>query len=96
MGSIPTEESTLGTKVKSVFCFAVAPEMKRKGIAKRLLERVCQDAAQDGFDVVEAYPNKAFISEGEDFMGPVGLYIQSGFTVYYETEQKLVMRKQLE
>ncbi len=95
MGSIPTEESTPGLKVKSIFCFAIAPEMKRKGIAQRFLERVCQDAVQDGFDFVEAYPNKEFIDDAEDFMGPAELYIKSGFTVYYETEQKLVMRKQL-
>ena len=95
MGSIPTEESTPSIKVKSIFCFAIAPEMRRKGIAKRFVERVCQDAAQDGFDFVEAYPNKVFIDEAEDFMGPAELYIESGFTVYYETKQKLVMRNQL-
>jgi GNAT superfamily N-acetyltransferase len=95
MGSVPTEDPTSGIKVKSVFCFAIAPQMRRKGIAKRLLERVCQDAAQDGFDLVEAYPMKEFIDEAEDFMGPVELYRHSGFTVTYETEQKFVMRKQL-
>jgi len=95
MGSIPTEELSSCLKVKSIFCFAITPEMKRKGIAKRFLERVCQDAAQDGFDFVEAYPSKKFVSEEEDFMGPVELYIKNGFTVYYETEQKFVMRKQL-
>lgn len=95
MGSVPEEESTSGIKVKSVFCFAVAPKMRRKGIAKRLLERVCQDAAQDGFDFVEAYPTKEFIDEAEDFMGPIELYRKSGFTVYHETEQKLIMRKHL-
>ncbi|MCE5209028.1 MAG: GNAT family N-acetyltransferase [Chloroflexi bacterium] len=95
MGSIPTDETIPGVKVKSIFCFAIAPEMKRKGIAKRFLERVCQDAARDGFDFVEAYPNKEFIDEAEDFMGPVKLFIKSGFSVYYETEHKFVMRKQL-
>ena len=75
--------------------FAIAPEMKRKGITKRFVERVCQDAVHDGFDFAEAYPNKEFIDETEDFMGPVTLYERSGFAVYYETEQKLVMRKRL-
>jgi len=95
MGSIPAEESTPGIKVKSVFCFAIAPKMRRKGIAKRFLERVCQDATQDDFGFVEAYPNKGFIDEAEDFMGPIELYRKSGFTVYCDTGQKLVMRKQL-
>ena len=95
MGSLPAEASTPEMKVKSVFCFAIAPEMRRKGIARRLLERVCQDAARDGFDFVEAYPNKEFVDVAEDYMGPAALYLESGFTVHCETEQKLVMRKQL-
>ena len=95
MGSVPIEENASCLKVKSVFCFAVAPEMQRKGIGRRLLERVCEDAVKDGFDYVEAYPNKEFINEEDDFMGPVELFRQSGFSVYHETEQKLVMRKQL-
>ena len=95
MGFVPTEEPNSDIRVKSIFCFAIAPEMRRKGIAKLLLERVCRDAAQDGFDFVEAYPNKKFINEAEGFVGPAEMYIKSGFTVYYETEQKLVMRKKL-
>jgi GNAT superfamily N-acetyltransferase len=95
MGSIPTEKSSTDIKVKSIFCFVIAPEMKRKGIAKRFVERVCQDAAQDGFNYVEAYPNIEFIDESADFMGPVEIYRNSGFTVSFEIGQKLVMRKQL-
>lgn len=95
MGFVSTEESTPDIKVKSVFCFAIAPEMRRKGIAKLLLERVCQDATQDGFDFVEAYPNKEFIDEAEDFLGPAEVYKKSGFTVHYETDRQFVMRKQL-
>jgi len=95
MGFVPTEESHADIRVKSVFCFAIAPEMRRKGIARLLLERVCRDAAQDGFDYVEAYPNKEFANEAEDFMGPAEVYKKSGFTVHYETERQFVMRKQL-
>jgi GNAT superfamily N-acetyltransferase len=95
MGFVPTEESHPDIKVKSVFCFAIAPEMRRKGIAKLLLERVCQDAAQDGFDFVEAYPNKEFANEAEDYMGPAEMYKNSGFTVHYETSRQFVMRKHL-
>ena len=95
MGFVPTEESNPDIKVKSVFCFAIAPEMRRKGIAKMLLERVCQDAAQDGFDFVEGYPNKEFINEAEDFVGPIEVYKKSGFNVHYETDRQFVMRKHL-
>jgi GNAT superfamily N-acetyltransferase len=96
MGSVPTEKSTQDIKVKSIFCFAITPEMKRKGISKRFVEYVCQDAVKDGFDFVEAYPNKNFIDDAEDHMGPLELFNKNGFTIYYETEQKYVMRKKLE
>jgi GNAT superfamily N-acetyltransferase len=90
MGSMPVDELSSGKKVKSIFCFAITPEMKRKGIAKMLLERVCQDAAKEGFDFVEAYPNKMFINDEDDFMGPAELFRQKDFTVYREIENRLV------
>ena len=53
----PIEEYHMDVKVKSVFCFVIAPEMRRKGVATQLLERVCKDAVDDGFDFVEGYAN---------------------------------------
>ena len=85
----------LSAKVKSVFCFVVAPEMKRKGIARRLLEKVCEDAASDGFDYVEAYPEKDTADELSHFMGFASLYEELGFYAAAETDQKLIMRKKL-
>lgn len=95
MGHVPIEEPNMGIKVKSIFCFVIAPEMKRKGIATQLMERVCKDAASDGFDFVEVYPNKESIDDAANFSGPLEMYRKSGFTVYYETEQGFVMRKSL-
>lgn len=82
-------------RVKSVFCFLVAPEYRRKGITKLLLERVCQDAAQDGFDYVEAYPEKEFISDAKNFMGATVLFEKSGFIKIGETNDKFIMKRQL-
>lgn len=79
--------------VKSVFCFVIAPEMRRKGVASRLLERVCVDAAEEGFDVVEAYPVKTFISPQADYMGPARLYEKHGFTPYFDYGDRLIVRK---
>lgn len=96
MGAVHRDAA--GIKVKSVYCFAIAPEMRGKGVAARLLERVCEDAKRDGFDFVEGYPNKSFISMELDFMGPVGLYEKQGFRPLYEvdgSERKIVMRKGL-
>ena len=43
-------------KVKSIVCFLVAPDMRSKGIATKLLKRVCTDAEADGYDFIEGYP----------------------------------------
>lgn len=95
MQAFNTDEADKNSSIKSVFCFVIAPEMRRKGIAKLLLERVCQDAAKEGFDVVEAYPNKNFMNTARDFMGPKKLYEDSGFTVYSEVDNKVIMQKKL-
>lgn len=89
----PIEEYREDIKVKSVFCFVIAPEMRRKGIATQLLERVCKDAANDGFDFVEAYVNKKFTDL--DFRGPLKMYEKCGFFKYAEHGDKVVMRKAL-
>ncbi len=82
-------------RIKSVFCFAIAPEFRGKGIASRLLEKVCKDAKKEGFECVEAYPNIEFIDTEQDFMGPVSMYEKLGFTECYETSNKKVMVKEL-
>lgn len=95
MDYVPLEEFDSGIKVKSIFCFMIAPEMKRKGIATLLLERVCKDAIQDGFDVVEAYPYQEFGYQSSDFGGHFEMYRKNGFHVSLETKQGPVMRKSL-
>lgn len=84
-----------GARVKSVFCFTIAPEMRQKGIAKLLLQRACEDAAREGYEVMEAYPNKQFVNVFQDFMGPRELYQKCGFHVQDELEQIYVMQKPL-
>jgi GNAT superfamily N-acetyltransferase len=95
MGAIPRETEPTEARVKSVFCFAIAPHMRGKGVAGALLRQVCEDAERDGFDAVEAYPNKVFVDTEQDFMGPVSLFEKHGFHVAHEVDQKLVMRKDL-
>ena len=80
-------------KVKSVLCFAVAPDMRGKGVATMLLKRVCEDAKADGYDFIEAYPNSSFTNTEDDFMGTVGMYEKAGFVPCYEVGNKTVMRK---
>lgn len=90
----PLDDIQAGLKVKSVFCFVIAPQMKRKGIATMLLERVCKDAAEDGFDMVEAYPFKES-AQTCDFGGYVEMYKKLGFYTVLDAPQGIVMRKRL-
>lgn len=92
MKDVPVSASE---KVKSVFCFVIAPDMQRQGIASRLLEQVIHDAKADGFDAIEAYPNKHFQSVAADFMGPADLYSKYGFERIGETGDKCIVRKNL-
>lgn len=91
----PIAEEHEDIRVKSVFCFVIAPEIQRKGIATQLLQRVCEDAAADGFDFVEAYVNRVFIEADHDFRGPLAMYEKCGFEVQGEREGRVVVRKAL-
>lgn len=88
-----TEESA-DTRVKSIFCFFVAPEHRGKGVAQSLLNRVCEDAAEDGYAYVEAYPF------GDDqfafqYHGTVRMYERSGFAEAANLNYVRIMRKNL-
>ena len=91
MGDAPVA----GARVKSVFCFVIKPELYRRGIATRLLERVCADAAAEGFEYVEAYPRGGFAGEMQEFMGPVAMYENLGFEKTGSVGDRLIMRKKL-
>ena len=95
MKDVPTGESEPDVKVKSVFCFAIAPDMQRKGIASQLLERVVRDAVEEGFDYVEAYPKKAFVSTEDNFPGPVEMYKKAGFEVVEEVGEMALVRRRV-
>lgn len=56
----------------------------------------CRDALDDGFDFIEAYPQKEYINEAKHLMGPAELFKKSGFTIHGETEDRLIMRKSLD
>jgi len=89
----PIEESRAEVRVKSIFCFVITPEMQRKGLATRLVERVCRDAAADGFDFVEAYPSVEYTAL--DCRGPLTMYETCGFTKSVEQEGRVVVRRAL-
>ena len=96
-GFWPIDEKEAGVKVKSVFCFMIAPKMRGQGVATQLLERVCADAADEGFDYVEAYvdTNERAADAPQDFRGPRALFENCGFAQCGEMSGRVVMRRAL-
>jgi GNAT superfamily N-acetyltransferase len=81
-------------KIKSVVCFIIAPNMQGKGVATKLLDRICFDAEMDGFSCIEAYPIKGGQNCFEQYHGPHKLYTNKGFNMYKEFENDMIVRKQ--
>lgn len=89
----PVQQPPEEGKVKSIFCFVIAPEFQRRGIATKLVERVCQDAAAEGLDYVEAYVHRHFTDVSGEFRGPMEMYQACGFEVYAAQGDYVTMRK---
>ena len=80
-------------KVKSIVCYSIAPEFRRQGIAGKLLERVYEDARQEGYDYVEAYPSLETENIHRNYHGPLGMYEKQGFQVVKEFDDAVIVRK---
>ena len=83
-------------KVKSLVCFEIAPGYRGKGIAKALLQRVCEDAKAQGFEWMEVYPQVADAYSTLDFNGPAKMYQNAGFEEVKRWGKTIVMRKKLQ
>ena len=88
-------EANEGKKVKSAVCFLVAPELRGKGIATKLLERVCADAQTQGYDFVEGYPPSGRCDMYAAHHGTVSLFEKLGFVIHAKSKRDAVMRKYL-
>ena len=90
-----SEESNSGNnendRILSIVCFTVAPDMRRRGIAKALLAGACQYARENGFDCVEGYPKAGDFSVS-DCGGSVTMYVEQGFEIV-EVDGGVVARK---
>ena len=82
-----------GEKIKSIVCFSVMPKYRGCGVATALLEYVCKDAQNDGFDLVEAYPFAH--NENHSYHGPLSMYKKVGFELCSQIEGCVVCRKKL-
>lgn len=83
-------------KIISVVCFTIAPEYRGKGVAAALLERVCDDAKDGGFALVEGYARLDKDHDPLDFNGPIQLFERAGFTEVARQGDIAIMRKELQ
>lgn len=80
-------------KILSIVCFTVEPDMRRKGIAKALLDYACQYAEENGYSYVESYPPLGKFSIS-DCGGSVSMYENKGFEII-DIPGGLIARKKL-
>ena len=73
----------------------MAPEYRGQGVATAMLEKVIADAKADGYDYLEAYPNKEDTDAYYNYVGPYNLYKKFGFEHFSETKWRFVLRKKL-
>ncbi|WP_424245925.1 GNAT superfamily N-acetyltransferase [Elusimicrobium posterum] len=86
---LPWEEAEKDKKIKSIACFFIAPGLRGKAVATQLLEKVCLDAAQEGYDYVEGYP---FIKDkNKAYTGPISMYEKNGFTICDNTNDFIIV-----
>lgn len=84
-----------GKKIKSAVCFLVAPDMRGKGVATQMLERVCRDAQAEGYDCAEGYPIEGEWNVYAAHHGTRALFEKCGFTACIQADGKCVMRREL-
>lgn len=99
MDDIPEDKPPLDCPgkgcVKSIVCFEISPDYRGMGIAGRMLECVCKDAAEEGYAFVEAYPMDHVNDNSLAFTGPLRLYEKYGFKEYKRIGSTIVVRKVL-
>jgi len=86
-------EENADERVLSAVCFLVAPFMRGKGVASKMLERVCSDAAEGGYDFVEGYPPAGECDMYAAHRGTVSIFSRAGFAVHKRLGDGCVMRK---
>jgi ribosomal protein S18 acetylase RimI-like enzyme len=82
-------------KIGSIVCFLIAPEYRKKGIARELLQFITEYYKSKNFDYVEAYPRKKVKSDAHNYKGPISLYKSERFSIYKEFDGFYMIRKSL-
>jgi len=81
---------------KAVICFEIAPEYRMKGVATALLQRVIEDAKDEGCFAVVGFPILHSERFEWDNPGPIRMYEKAGFVKVAEQSGRVVMKKELQ
>ena len=82
--------------VGSIACFIVDPATRRRGVARALMDAACDGFRRDGLRIAEAYPRAPNGDDAANHMGPLSLYLASGFDITHVDEDGgLTVRKTL-
>jgi len=82
-------------QVGSIVCFVIAPQYRRHGLARRLLDAAVDGFRQEGLSTAEAYPARGAESDADNYYGPASLYAQAGFAPFREIEGHTMVRRTL-
>lgn len=79
--------------VCSVVCFVLSPPYRCHGISRQLLTAAIEQAGEQGFRSMEAYPVREPRDAGDAFRGTLALFKEAGFGVV--SEEPLTVRLEL-
>jgi ribosomal protein S18 acetylase RimI-like enzyme len=71
------DTSSLGV----IFCFVVAPEQRRRGVARALLDAACESLRAVGMTAAQAKPAQEARGAAANHLGPLALYLGAGFSI---------------
>jgi len=80
----------------AIVCFVVAPDWRRKGVARASLHGALTDLFARGIRVVDAFPWKVDPDEtapADHYHGTLSMFIAAGFVAIAEHETMTVVRK---
>jgi GNAT superfamily N-acetyltransferase len=77
-----------------ITCIATTSEARGAGLARRLVEAVCDDLSGRGFSAVEAYPERGRPADATSAAEP-GFWQLLGFTIAVDDERFPVVRREL-
>ena len=86
-------------EVGAIVCFVVAPDQRRQGVATTLLKAALEHLRKRGMTAVEAYPVFGEIDPSRwsqiNYVGPLSMYVNSGFEVVEKNDDSAVVRRTL-